>query len=82
MLLLPAALWYHYLVVLLPLAILAWPRATRGARVGMVIAGLCVSGGVAWLPMATVGWVTMALVIVGVLSARPRPVAVGQPAPA
>ncbi len=82
MLLLPAALWYHYLVVLLPLAILAWPRATHRARVGMVIAGLCVSGGVAWLPMATIGGVAMALAIVGVLSARPRPVALDHPVPA
>lgn len=82
MLLLPAALWYHYLVVLLPLAILAWPRATRGARAGIVVGGLCVSGGVAWLPMATIGWVVMASVIVGVLMDRPRPVAVDEPVPA
>ena len=82
MLLLPAALWYHYLVVLLPLAILAWPRAVGPPRAGIVVAGLCVSGGVAWLPLATIGWVVMASIIVGVLNARPRPEAVALSAPA
>ncbi len=55
MLLLPAALWYHYLVVLLPLAILAWPTATRSERGALVVAGGVVTGGVVWLPLATVG---------------------------
>jgi hypothetical protein len=55
MLLLPAALWYHYLVVLLPLAILAWPSATHSERVALVVAGALVTGGVAWLPLATIG---------------------------
>ncbi len=55
MLLLPAALWYHYLVVLLPLAILAWPTATRPERFALVVAGALITGGVAWLPLATVG---------------------------
>ena len=55
MLLLPAALWYHYLAVLLPLAILAWPSATRSERVSLVGAGALVTGGVAWLPLATIG---------------------------
>jgi hypothetical protein len=69
MLLLPAALWYHYLVVLLPLAIIAWPQATHGARAAIVVAGLCVSGGLAWLPLATIGWVAMAGAIL--LAMRP-----------
>jgi alpha-1,2-mannosyltransferase len=69
MLLLPAALWYHYLVVLLPLAIIAWPQATHGARAAIVVAGLCVSGGIAWLPLATIGWVAMAGAIL--LAMRP-----------
>jgi hypothetical protein len=68
MLLLPAALWYHYLVVLLPLAIIAWPRSTTGARAAIVVAGLCVSAGIAWLPLATIGWVAMASVILRVLA--------------
>jgi hypothetical protein len=76
MLLLPAALWYHYLAVLLPLAIVAWPLATSNVRTALCAAGLLVSAGVAWLPLATVGWVTMAALIVGTLArpaTRPRP---------
>jgi hypothetical protein len=68
MLLLPAALWYHYLVVLLPLAIVTWPRATPRVRGVLLLAGLAVSAGVAWLPLATIGWLVMAGVIVGVLA--------------
>ncbi len=79
MLLLPGALWYHYLVVLLPLAIIAWPRAAMGIRVALVVAGLAVSAGVAWLPLATIGWVTMAALVVGVLASRLRPLSEGAP---
>jgi hypothetical protein len=79
MLLLPAALWYHYLVVLLPLAIVAWPHATPGARGVLLLAALGVSAGVAWLPLATIGWVAMASVIVGVLAS---PIRGGLSAPA
>ena len=55
MLLLPAALWYHYLVVLLPIGILAWPPAGPRARAALVVAGACISAAVAWLPLATLG---------------------------
>ncbi len=68
MLLLPAALWYHYLVVLLPLAIVAWPRASGAARAMLVLAGAGVSAGVAWLPLATFGWVAMAAILAWVLA--------------
>lgn len=75
MLLLPAALWYHYLVVLLPLAIVAWPRASNGARVALVLTGATISAGVAWLPLATVGWVVMAGSLVWVFARPPARVA-------
>lgn len=85
MLLLPAALWYHYLVVLLPLAIVAWPHAPKGARGAMVLAGLSVSAGVAWLPLATIGWVAMAALITGVVARQPlrrmTPIPAARPVP-
>lgn len=68
MLLLPAALWYHYLVLLLPLAIIAWPQASPTERGALVLAGLAVSAGVAWLPLATLGWVVMAGLVTSVLA--------------
>lgn len=68
MLLLPAALWYHYLAVLLPLCIVAWPHASPTARGALVVAGLGVSAGVAWLPLATIGWVVMAGLLTGVMA--------------
>ena len=43
MLLLPGTLWYHYLAVLLPLAVMAWPRAGSRVRVAIVIAIAAVS---------------------------------------
>ena len=82
MLLLPAALWYHYLVVLLPLAIIAWPQANPVARAALVLTGLGISAGVAWLPVATVSWVAMTGVIVGVLLARPATATMREPAAA
>ena len=54
-LLIPAAFWYHYLVVLLPVAVLAWGAARGGLRTALVAGGVLVSVGVAWLPLALVG---------------------------
>jgi hypothetical protein len=68
MLLLPPALWYHYLAVLLPLAIVAWPHATPTVRAALIVAGATVSAGVAWLPLATIGWVALAALITFVLA--------------
>jgi hypothetical protein len=33
----PAAIWYHYTVVLLPFAFYAWPHASERMRVGMLV---------------------------------------------
>jgi hypothetical protein len=59
LLLLPAALWYHYLVVLLPIAIVAWRRATVATRAALVGGGAAVTVGVAWLPLALTGGVVI-----------------------
>jgi alpha-1,2-mannosyltransferase len=55
MLLLPAALWYHYLCVLLPIAALAWPAAGPRLRAVLALGAALVSSAVAWLPLALVG---------------------------
>ena len=54
-LLLPSATWYHYLAVLLPPAAFAWPRASRRARIWMVVGAACVVVGVGYLPIAVAG---------------------------
>ncbi|HET7677515.1 MAG TPA: glycosyltransferase family 87 protein [Candidatus Limnocylindrales bacterium] len=55
MLLLPSSIWYHYLALLLPVAALAWSRATAGGRIAMVASGALVSAALAWLPLAVLG---------------------------
>lgn len=55
MLLLPAAAWYHYLAVLLPVGVLAWPAASGSARAALLGGAAFVSLGVAILPLATLG---------------------------
>jgi len=54
-LLIPAALWYHYLAVLLPVAIVAWGRANARQRAALLAGAALVSIGVAWLPLALAG---------------------------
>jgi hypothetical protein len=66
MLLAPAALWYHYLAVLLPLALYAWRSATRRQRAMLAAGGGLVSAGVAFLPMALLG---AAVMVTGTLAA-------------
>ena len=70
MLLLPAQLWYHYLVVLLPLAALAWSRADARQRGALIVSAAAVSFGIAWLPLATLG--AMALTATTVVTLWPR----------
>jgi len=54
-LLIPAALWYHYLAVLLPVAIVAWGRANPRQRAALLAGAALVSIGIAWLPLALAG---------------------------
>jgi hypothetical protein len=51
-LLLPGSLWYHYLVILLPFAAIAWPRASRSARLILFIAAALITFSLVWLPLA------------------------------
>jgi hypothetical protein len=64
MLLLPAAIWYHYLAVLLPLATVAWCRADARARAALFTGGALISVALAFLGVALVG---AALLVVGAL---------------
>jgi hypothetical protein len=71
-LLLPAATWYHYLAVLLPLAAFAWPTAGVAQRAAMLAGAGLVYAGFGWfLPLALPG--AAILVIVVLLALRPSP---------
>ncbi len=73
MLVLPSSIWYHYLVVLLPVGALAWPAAGLPGRVGLLAGALLVYGGFArWLPLATPGAAVMVVAALAVLWPRPR----------
>ena len=62
MLLLPAALWFHYLAALLPFAALGWDRRQRAKpRRRSLRRRPRVTVGVAWLPLATAGAVALVL---------------------
>jgi hypothetical protein len=63
-LLLPAAIWYHYLVLLLPLAAFVWVRASIGARALLVIAGAFITVGMTIPLLAAGGTFAMAVTIV------------------
>jgi hypothetical protein len=66
-LLLPAALWYHYLVVLLPLAAAAWARADGRARAALLLGG----GLVSTIVLAPLGAIVMYPTILAVLLRTP-----------
>lgn len=83
MLLLPAAIWYHYLIVLLPLGAMAWPRGSLRLRVALVASAAIATGGIAWLPFATIGGAAMLSASLVGLWPRPRAAQlVGEPAAA
>lgn len=69
-LLLPAALWYHYLTVLIPLMAFAWVRAGRRGRLALIGSVVAVQAGLALLPLAALG--TAALAATTVRLAMPR----------
>jgi len=69
MLLLPAALWYHYLAVLLPVGVVAWGRAAGRQRAALFAGAALVSVGIAWLPLALAG----ATIVVASALAAVRP---------
>jgi hypothetical protein len=88
MLLLPAALWYHYLAALLPLAVCAWAAASPRFRGTLLGGALLVLAGLAWLPAATIGGAVMISASLAVLWPRAAgssqtgaPAVPGPPAP-
>ena len=71
MLVLPSSIWYHYLIVLLPIAALAWQRAALPGRAGLLGGAVLVYGGFArWLPLATLGAAVMVIAALAVLWPR------------
>jgi len=54
-LLVPAAIWYQSLTLLLPSAAFAWVKATAFMRWGLVAAGAMISIALAWLPLVMIG---------------------------
>jgi hypothetical protein len=76
MLLLPAALWYHYLAVLLPLAIVAWCRGDTPARLMLMAGGALISLGLASLSLVLVGGPLLVAGAVRALRSPPSPHAI------
>jgi hypothetical protein len=70
MLLVPGSIWYHYLVVLLPFAAMAWPQAGLATRVGLVVSATLVSIGMTLEPVALGGAIAMTVIAVPVLWAQ------------
>jgi hypothetical protein len=67
MLLLPGSLWYHYLVVLLPFAAIAWVPSSLRVRVLLLVAAAAITIGVAWLPLALAGAIALAATALAIL---------------
>jgi hypothetical protein len=71
MLLLPSALWYHYLCVCLPVAAFSWHSAGRRERFGLFLGAAAVSLGLAWLPLAVAGAALMFVSAIVALNRQP-----------
>ena len=74
-LLLPAALWYHYLVLLLPLAAFAWVRASVTTRAALLMSGILVSAGITMPLLAAAGTGALAATLLTALWPTSRAVA-------
>ena len=70
LLLVPGSLWYHYLVVLLPFAAMAWVVADVRTRTVLLASAALITIALVWLPLAVIGAVLMALASGWVI--RPR----------
>jgi hypothetical protein len=70
--LLPAALWYHYLALLLPLAAFVWVHAGASTRAVLVGSGVLTSAGMTVPLMAAIGAGAMAVALVVALRPAPR----------
>lgn len=75
LLLVPGSLWYHYLVLLLPFAAMAWPRAGSRLRGALFVSAALISLSLVWLPLAVVGAACLGLAAArAIWPARPSPV--------
>jgi hypothetical protein len=63
-------MWYHYLVVLLPFAAIAWIAATLRLRSVLLGAAAAVTLGLAWLPGALAGAIVLATTSLAILWPR------------
>jgi hypothetical protein len=70
MLLIPASLWYHYLVVLLPFAAIAWPRASSWMRTILLAGAAAVTVGLVWLPLTLAAGAILAVSSLAVIWPR------------
>lgn len=70
MLLVPGSIWYHYLVVLLPFAAMAWPRAGLGTRLGLLTSAGLVSIAMTHEPVALGAAIVLAVISASVLWTR------------
>lgn len=62
-LLVPAALWYHYLVLLLPLAAFVWVGGAIQTRVALLVSGALISAGMTIPLLAAAGSAALAATI-------------------
>lgn len=74
---LPAAIWYHYLAVLVPLGVLAWWAGSAKTRAVLLGSGALVTIGIAALPIASAGGFALGAAILAGL--RPGPVVSPEP---
>ena len=75
-LLVPAALWYHYLAVLLPLAAFTWVRGGLVTRALLAATGGIIVWGLPLTPVASLGAIGLAATVLAALMPRPwRPMA-------
>lgn len=70
---LPAAMWYQYLTLLLPIAAFAWVRATSAGRLGLAVSGAGITIGLAFLPLAAASAVVMTALTGAILWPRAEP---------
>ena len=76
-LLLPAAIWYHYLCVLLPFIVLGWGKAGGRARAAILAGIVLIDLALVWIPLATIG---ATLIVVALLAPSSGREATGRPA--
>jgi hypothetical protein len=64
MLLLPTALWYHYLCVFLPLAAYGWVNGDVERRAALIAGMAMITIGLAWFPLVFIGGVLVGVALI------------------